>query len=68
MYVPTLIPHGMQKRPAFSAAVPLPNFPPFVFHHGVGKLARTANLTTDIAGEEIEPTDWLLQLGRPVVS
>jgi hypothetical protein len=35
---------------------------------GDGKLARTANLTTNIAGEEIEPADWLLQLGRPVVS
>jgi hypothetical protein len=32
-------------------------FPPFAFHHGVGKLAHTADLTTNIAGEEIEPTD-----------
>lgn len=39
-----------------------------VSERGDGKLARTANLTTNIAGEEIEPTDWLLQLGRPVVS
>lgn len=39
-----------------------------VSERGDGKLARTANLTTNIAGKEIEPTDWLLQLGRPVVS